>query len=127
MKRFLTTLIIIYAFLFGFGSLAGASNTSKTTVLNEKSSSLNSLKNVHSHLVNNGHIVRLEFKKPVSQWMKPVFYEKSVEIDFPGAFSAPSNKSFPVESSIISKVFASQSDRETLRVRFQTKPGCKRY
>ena len=125
MKRFLTTLIIIYAFLFGFGSLAGASNTSKTTVLNEKSSSLNSLKNVHSHLVNNGHIVRLEFKQPVSQWMKPVFYEKSVEIDFPGAFITPSNKSFPVESSIISKVFASQSDRETLRVRFQTKPAIK--
>ena len=125
MKRFLTTLSIIFVFLFGVGSLAGASNTSKTTVVSEKSSTLNSLKNVHSHLMNNGHLVRLEFKKPVSQWMKPVFYEKSVEIDFPGAFVVPSTKSFPVESSIISKVFASQSDRETLRVRFQTKPGLK--
>ena len=125
MKRFLTTLSIICVFLFGVGSLAGASNTSKTTVVSEKSSTLNSLKNVHSHLMNNGHLVRLEFKKPVSQWMKPVFYEKSVEIDFPGAFVVPSTKSFPVESSIISKVFVSQSGRETLRVRFQTKPGLK--
>ena len=125
MKRFLTILSIICVFLFGVGSLAGASNTSKTTVVSEKSSTLNSLKNVHSHLMNNGHLVRLEFKKPVSQWMKPVFYEKSVEIDFPGAFVVPSSKSFPVESSIVSKVFASQSDRETLRVRFQTKPGLK--
>ena len=125
MKRFLTTLSIICVFLFGVGSLAGASNTSKMTIIGEKSSTLNSLKNVHSHLMNNGHLVRLEFKKPVSQWMKPVFYEKSVEIDFPGAFVVPSTKSFPVESSIISKVFASQSDRETLRVRFQTKPGLK--
>jgi len=125
MKRFLTTLSIICVFLFGVGSLAGASNASKTTVATEKSSTLNSLKNVHYHLMNNGHLVRLEFKKPVSQWMKPVFYEKSVEIDFPGAFVVPSTKSFPVESSIISRVFASQSDRETLRVRFQTKPGLK--
>ena len=125
MKRFLTILSIICVFLFDVGSLAGASNTSKTTVVSEKSSTLNSLKNVHSNLMNNGHLVRLEFKKPVSQWMKPVFYEKSVEIDFPGAFVVPSTKSFPVESSIISKVFASQSDRETLRVRFQTKPGLK--
>jgi len=125
MKRFLTTLSIICVFLFGVGSLAGASNTSKTTVATEKSSTLNSLKNVHYHLMNNGHLIRLEFKKPVSQWMKPVFYEKSVEINFPGAFVVPSTKSFPVESSIISRVFASQSDGETLRVRFQTKPGLK--
>jgi len=125
MKRFFTILTIIYVFLFGFGSLAGAISASKTTVINGKLSSLNSLKNVHSHLMNNGYIVRLEFKKPVSHWMQPVFYEKSVEIDFRGAFVASFSKSFPVESSIISKVFASQSDRETLRVRFQTKPGLK--
>jgi len=125
MKRFFTVMIISYIFLFAFASHAGAISASKTTVINEKLSSLNSLKNVHSHLMNNGYIVRLEFKKPVSHWMKPVFYEKSVEIDFRGAFVASFSKSFPVESSIISKVFASQSDRETLRVRFQTKPGLK--
>jgi len=125
MKRFLTTLSIISVFLFGVGSLAGASNTSKMTLADEKSNTLNSLKNVHSHLMDNGHLVRLEFTKPVSQWMKPVFYEKSVEIVFPRARVVPSTKSFPVESSIISRVFANQSDRETLRVRFQTKPGLK--
>ena len=125
MKRLLTTLIIICAFLFGFGSLVGSSNPSKAILVNEKWDSLNSLKNVHSHLMNNGHIVRLEFKNPVSQWMKPVFYKKSVEIDFPGAFVGSANKNFPLESSIISKVFASQSDRETLRVSFQIKPDLK--
>jgi len=125
MKRFFTILIIIYVFLFAFESIAGAISASKTTVKNEKWSSLNSLKNVHAHLMNNGYIVRLEFRKPVSHWMKPVFNEKSVEIDFRGAFVASFSKSFPVESSIISKVLASQSDRETLRVRFQTKPGVK--
>ena len=125
MKRFFTILTIIYVFLFGFGSLAGAISSSKTTVINGKLSSLNSLKNVHSHLMNNGYIVRLEFRKPVSHWMKPVFDEKSVEIDFRGAFVESFSKSFPIESSIISKVIARQSDRETLRVRFQTKRGLK--
>ena len=125
MKRILTTLIIIYAFLFGFGSQTGASDTSKTTVVKGKWGALNSLKNVHSHLMNNGHIVRLEFKNPVSQWMKPVFYKKFLEIDFPGAFVGTDNKSIPLESPIISKVFASQSDGETLRVSFQIKPDFK--
>ena len=125
MKRFLIILIIVYAFLFGFGSLAGASDTSKAAVIKGKWGALNSLKNVHSHLMNNGHIVRLEFKNPVSQWMKPFFYKKFVEIDFPGAFVGTANKSIPLESPIISKVFASQSDGETLRVSFQIKPDFK--
>ena len=125
MKRFFIILIIIYALLFGFGSLAGAISASKTAVINEKLSSLNNLNNVQSHLMNNGYIVRLEFRKPVSYWMKPVFDEKSVEIDFRGAFVESFSKSFPIESSIISKVIARQSDRETLRVRFQTKRDLK--
>jgi len=125
MKRLFKILIIFYVFLIGFGNLAGAISQSKTTVINGKLSSLNSLKNVYSHLMNNGYIVRLEFRKPVSHWMKPVFDEKSVEIDFRGAFVESFSKSFPIESSIISKVIVRQSDRETLRVRFQTKPGLK--
>jgi len=125
MKRFLTILIIVYAFLFGFGSLAGASDTSKATVIKGKYGALNSLKNVHSHLMNNGHIVRLEFKNPVSQWMKPVFYKKLVEIDFPGVFIGTVNKSISLKSPIISKVFASQSESETLRVSFQIKTDLK--
>ena len=125
MKRFFTILIIIYVFLFAFESIAGAISASKTTVINGKFSSLNSLKNVHSNLMNSGYIVRLEFRKPVSHWMKPVFDEKFVAIDFRGAFVESFSKSFPIESSIISKVIARQSDRETLRVRFQTKRDLK--
>ena len=125
MKRFLTTWIIIYAFLFGFASLARASDTSKATEVKGKWDPLNSLKSIHSHLMNNGHIVRLEFKSPVSQWMKPVFYKKLVEIDFPGAFVGTVNQSIPLKNPIISKVFASQSDSETLRVSFQIKPDLK--
>ena len=125
MKRFLTTLVIIYTFLFGFGSISRASDTSEATVVKGKWGALNSLKNVLSPLMSNGHIVRLEFKNPVSQWMKPVFDKQLVEIDFPGAFVGTANKSFSFESPIISNVFANQFDRETLRISFQIKPSLK--
>ena len=104
-------------------NLAYADSPVKTTAKKTKWESLNGLKKVHSHLMNNGHILRLEFNKPVSNWLEPVFYKKSVQIDFPGAFITPSKKSFPAESFAISKVSASQFDGETLRIRFQIKPG----
>ena len=123
MKRFSKTLTFLHIILFVWVNLAGASSETKTNAAKGKWESLNGLEKVHSHLMSNGHIVRLEFKKPVSDWIEPVFYEKSVQIDFPGAFVTPSKKSFSAESSAISKVSASQFDGETLRVRFQIKPG----
>ena len=59
MKRFLTTLVIIYTFLFGFGSISRASDTSEATVVKGKWGALNSLKNVHSHLMNKFYIYQL--------------------------------------------------------------------
>ena len=118
MKLFLKLLTISQLFLLIFASLAGASNQPEA-----KWGSLNPLKKVHSHLMSNGHIVRLEFKNPVENWAEPVFYEKSVQLDFPGAFIEPAKKSFSADSSMVTKVFASQFDGETLRVRFHIKPG----
>ena len=118
MKLFLKILTISQLFLFVFASLAGASNQPEA-----KWGSLNPLKKVHSHLMSNGHIVRLEFKNPVENWAEPVFYEKSVQLDFPGAFIEPAKKNFSTDSSMVTKVFASQFDGETLRVRFHIKPG----
>jgi len=120
MKLFLKSLTFIPIFLLLVNNLAGANIHSKD---NRKWDSLNGLKNIHSHLMRNGHIVRLEFKKPVVDWVEPVFYEKSVQIDFPEAFVSPSKKSFPAESSLIEKVFVSQFNNKTLRVRFHVKPG----
>ena len=118
MKIFSKLLTISQFFLLVFASLAGASNQPEA-----KWGSLNPLKKVHSHLMSNGHIVRLEFKNPVENWAEPVFYEKSVQLDFPGAFIEPAKKSFSADSSMVTKVFASQFDGETLRVRFHIKPG----
>jgi flagellar protein FliO/FliZ len=120
MKYFSKLLTISQLFLLVFASLAGASNQPEAKW---KRDSLNPLKKVHSHLMSNGHIVRLEFKNPVKNWVEPIFYEKSVQLDFPGAFIEPSKKSFAADSSMVTKVFASQFDGETLRVRFHIKPG----
>ena len=120
MKRFLKILTFIPIFLFLANNFAGATIQAK---VNEKWNSSNGLKNVHSHLMKNGHIIRLEFKKPVTDLIEPVFFKKSVQIDFPGAFISPSKKSFSAESSLIAKVFVSQFDNKTLRVRFHIKPG----
>ena len=118
MKLFLKLLTISQLILLIFASLAGASNQPEA-----KWGSLNPLKKVHSHLMSNGHIVRLEFKNPVENWAEPIFYEKSVQLDFPGAFIEPAKKSFSADSSMVTKVFANQFDGETLRVRFHIKPG----
>ena len=77
MKRFLKILTFTTIFLFLANNLAWANIHTKE---NGKWSSLNGLKNVHSHLMRNGHIVRLEFKKPVGDWIEPVFNEKSVQL-----------------------------------------------
>ncbi len=118
MKTFSKLLTFSHLFILVFASLAGASNQ-----LEAKWDSLNPLKKVHSHLMSNGHIVRLEFKNPIENWAEPVFFEKSVQLDFPGAFIEPAKKSFAADSSMVTKVFASQFDGETLRVRFHMKPG----
>lgn len=118
MKLISKLLTFSHLFLLVFTSLAGASNQPEA-----KWGSLNPLKKVHSHLMSNGHIVRLEFENQVENWVEPIFYEKSVQLDFPGAFIEPAKKSFVADSSMVTKVFASQFDGETLRVRFHIKPG----
>jgi flagellar biogenesis protein FliO len=120
MKYFSKLLTISHLFLLVFVSLAWASNQPDAK---GKWDSLNPLKKVHSHLMSNGHIVRLEFKNPVKNWVEPIFYEKSVQLDFPGAFIEPAKKSFAADSSMVTKVYVSQYDGETLRVRFHIKPG----
>nr|MCS5620568.1 hypothetical protein [Nitrospinaceae bacterium] len=112
MKRALRIELLVGIFLFSLTTLVGAS---------EKWDSLNLLKNVYTSKVDDGFIVRLEFEKPVGDYKEPVFFDKSVQIDFPLAFIKPAKKYFPADSSSITKVFAAQFDAENLRIRFLKK------
>jgi len=112
MKRALRIQLLVGIFLFSITTLAGAY---------EKWDSLNLLKNVTTSKVGDGFIVRLEFEKPVGDYREPVFFDKSVQIDFPLAFTKPAKKYFPADSFSTTKVFAAQFDAETLRIRFLKK------
>ena len=112
MKRALRIELLVGIFLFSLTTLVGAS---------EKWDSLNLLKNVYTSKVDDGFIVRLEFEKPVGDYKEPVFFDKSVQIDFPLAFIKPAKKYFPADSFSTTKVFAAQFDAETLRIRFLKK------
>jgi flagellar biogenesis protein FliO len=112
MRRSLRTILLVGTFLLSFSSLVGAS---------DKWDSLNLLKNVNTNKVADGFIIRLEFEKPVSDYKEPVFFDKSVQIDFPLAFIKPAKKNFPADSFSINTIFAAQYDAETLRIRFLKK------
>lgn len=112
MKRALRIQFLVGIFLLSLTTLAGASG---------KWDSLNLLKNVKTSKLDDGVIVRLEFEKPVGDYSEPAFFDKSVQIDFPFAFIKPAKKYYPAESFALSKVFASQYNPQTLRVRFLKK------
>ena len=104
--------ILVGILLFSLTTMAGAS---------VKWESLNPLKNVVTSKVDNGFIIRFEFEKPVGDYKEPVFFDKSVQIDFPSAFIKPAKKYFPADSFSTTKIFAAQFDEKTLRVRFLKK------
>jgi len=112
MKRAVIIRFLVGIFLFSLTTLAGAG---------EKWDSLNLLKNITTSKMDDGFIIRLEFEKPVGDYKDPVFFDKSVQIDFPLAFIKPAKKYFPADSFSTTKVFAAQFDAETLRIRFLKK------
>jgi flagellar protein FliO/FliZ len=109
MKHILRIILLSGILLFSLTTVAGASG---------KWDSLNPLKKVYTSKVDDGFIIRLEFEKPVRDYNKPVFFDKSIQIDFPLAFIKPAQKYFPADSFSTTKVFAAQFDAKTLRIRF---------
>lgn len=60
---------------------------------------------------------RLEFKNPPDKIPVPVFYKKSIQIDFPQAYTRPAKRNILAEDRLISQVYVVQRDPRTLRVR----------
>ncbi len=112
MKRVLGVQILVGIFLLSFIGLSNAAG---------KWGSLNLLKNVSSGKVDDGFIIRLEFEELVDEFREPVFFEKSIQIDFPLSYIKPAKKYFPADSFATSRVFAAQFKPDTLRIRFLKK------
>ena len=67
----------------------------------------------------NGDLIfALDFKNSFPDFKGPVFYPRSIQIEFQNAYVKPSKRVFPSIGNEITKVFAAQYDPKTVRVRF---------
>lgn len=80
-------------------------------------SAMNSLKDVVSNVKNGKLVLRLEFEKPLGRYSDPIYYNKSVQIDFSQAYVRPAKRYFPTGDSDVTQVFAFQQTPNVLRLR----------
>lgn len=66
---------------------------------------------------------RLEFKNPLKKNPTPVFYKKSVQMDFPEVYIHPSKRTIVTKDSLISEVYVVQQNPQMLRTRFVVGEG----
>ncbi len=58
------------------------------------------------------------FKKPIKNYKGPIFYEKSVQIDFPNTYIHPAKRKFQIDDGLVKEVLAYQFSQDVVRVRF---------
>ena len=78
---------------------------------------LNPLQNVISGIQDGSLVLNIQFQEPIGGFKGPIFYPRSVQMDFLNAYVKPSKRYFPVDSSVISQVNIIQYDRKTVRMR----------
>ncbi|QPJ65443.1 MAG: FliO/MopB family protein [Candidatus Nitrohelix vancouverensis] len=81
-------------------------------------SSLNRLNDVSVVRGEDAMVVHLEFKNPVKEFGKTVYYQKSAQFDLPGAYIDPPKQYISTQDSHIPQIYLAQYDSETVRVRF---------
>jgi len=77
----------------------------------------NSLENVDVKKLPGDLVIRLKFKTRDIQYLPPKFFNKTVEIDFPGSRLKSESKYFPTQDSEIYQVYISQLDSGLVRLR----------
>ena len=80
-------------------------------------SAMNFLKDVVSTVKDGKLVLRLEFEKPLGRHSDPIYYNKSVQIDFSQAYVQPAKRYFPTGDSDVTQVFAFQQTPNVLRLR----------
>jgi len=79
---------------------------------------MNLLEDVKTQLTEKEVTIKFNFKKPLVHLRKPLFLEKSIQVDFPLAYSQPAKQFLKTGDSEVSQVYVSQFDSRTMRVRF---------
>ena len=81
-------------------------------------SNMNRLENVDTQFTEDELTIKFYFKKPLVHLRKPIFFEKSIQVDFPLAYSQPAKQFLKTGDSQISQIYVSQFNSRTMRVRF---------
>jgi flagellar biogenesis protein FliO len=81
-------------------------------------SNMNRLENVETQITEDELTIKFDFKKPLVHLRKPLFFEKSIQVDFPLAYSQPPKRFLKTGDSQISQIYVSQFNSRTMRVRF---------
>ena len=81
-------------------------------------SNMNRLENVETQFAEGELTIKFYFKKPLVHLRTPLFFEKSIQVDFPLAYSQPAKRFLKTGDSQISQIYVSQFDSRTMRVRF---------
>lgn len=77
----------------------------------------NYLNGIKAYTLETGISFSLDFKKPVANYSGPIFYEKSIQIDFPKAYLHPARRKFQINDELIQEVLAYQFSENIVRVR----------
>jgi len=79
---------------------------------------MNRLENVEIESAADDLVVKFHFKKHLVHLRDPIFFDKSIQVDFPLAYSQPAKQFLKTDDSQISQVYVSQFNSKTMRVRF---------
>ena len=81
-------------------------------------SNMNRLENVETQFTEDELTIKFYFKKALVHLREPLFFEKSIQVDFPLAYSQPAKRFLKTGDSQISQIYVSQFNSRTMRVRF---------
>ena len=81
-------------------------------------SNMNRLENVETQFTEDELTIKFYFKKALVHLRNPLFFEKSIQVDFPLAYSQPAKRFLKTGDSQISQIYVSQFNSRTMRVRF---------
>jgi len=81
-------------------------------------SNMNRLENVETQFTEDELTIKFYFKKPLVHLREPLFFKKSIQVDFPLAYSQPAKRFLKTGDSQISQIYVSQFNSRTMRVRF---------
>jgi flagellar biogenesis protein FliO len=79
---------------------------------------MNLLEEVETQLTEKELTINFNFKKPLVHLRNPLFLEKSIQVDFPLAYSQPTKQFLKTGDSKVNQINISQFDSRTMRVRF---------